>query len=69
MAFQATIPVAFGLVATRWELEPEAIVAAVIAVAGGAIALYVLPARSVGLLPTLAWAALFVGFVASLAAG
>ena len=27
MAFQATIPVAFGLVATHWDLEPEAIVA------------------------------------------
>jgi cation:H+ antiporter len=69
MAFQATIPVAFGLVATGWELEPEAIVAAIIAVAGGAIALYVLPERSVGRLPTLAWAALFIGFVVFLAVG
>ena len=69
MAFQATIPVAFGLAATGWELEPEAIVAAVIALIGGAIALVVLPRTRVGVLPTLSWAALFVGFVVFLAAG
>jgi cation:H+ antiporter len=69
MAFQATIPVAFGLAATGWELEPEALVAAVIALIGGAIALVVLPRTRVGVLPTLAWAALFVGFVVFVAAG
>jgi cation:H+ antiporter len=69
MAFQATIPVAFGLVATHWDLEPEAIVAGVIALAGGLIALLVLPGRSIGLLPTLAWAALFGGFLVFLAVG
>ena len=69
MAFQATIPVAFGLAATHWRLEPEAIVAGVIALVGGAIAFAVLPRRSVGLLPTLAWAAMFVGFVVFVAVG
>ena len=69
MAFQATIPVAFGLAATHWDLEPEAIVAGVIALAGGVVALFVLPGRSIGLLPTLAWAALFAGFLAFLAVG
>jgi cation:H+ antiporter len=69
MAFQATIPVAFGLAATHWDLEPEAIVAGVIALAGGLIALFVLPRRSIGLLPTLAWAALFAGFLAYLGLG
>ena len=63
MAFQATIPVAFGLAATQWDLEVEAVVAGAIALAGGAIALYVLPRRQVGLLPTLAWAGMFAGFV------
>ena len=48
-------------------LEPEAIVAAAIGLVGGAIALRVLPGRSIGLLPTLAWAALFAGFVVYLA--
>ena len=63
MAFQATVPVAFGLAVTQWDLEVEALVAGAIALAGGAIALYVLPRREVGLLPTLAWAAMFAGFV------
>jgi cation:H+ antiporter len=63
MAFQATIPVAFGLAATKWDLQPEAIVAGAIGLVGGAVALYVLPRRSLGLLPTLVWAALFAGFV------
>ena len=63
MAFQATIPVAFGLAVTQWDLEVEALVAGAIALAGGAIALYVLPRGEVGLLPTLAWAGMFAGFV------
>ncbi len=69
MAFQATIPVALGLAATHWDLEPEAVVAGVIALAGGAIALHVLPRSRVGLLPTLAWAAMFAGFVVFVAVG
>jgi cation:H+ antiporter len=67
MAFQATIPVALGLAVTTWDLEPEAIVAALVGLAGGAIALHVLPSRSVGLIPTLGWGALFAGFVAFVA--
>jgi cation:H+ antiporter len=63
MAFQATIPVVLGLAVTQWKLEPEALVAGAIALAGGAIALYVLPHRRVGLLPALAWGAMFAGFV------
>src|SRR5215207_9318029 len=38
MAFQATVPVALGLAVTGWDLAPEAIVASVIALAGGALA-------------------------------
>ena len=64
MAFQSTIPVALGLAVTGWDLAPEAIVAALIALAGGALALYALPRRRVGAPAALAWAALFVGFVA-----
>jgi len=69
MTFQATIPVALGLAVTAWDLEPEALVAGAIALTGGAIALYVLPRRSVGLLPALAWAAMFIGFVVFVAVG
>ncbi len=63
MAFQATIPVALGLAVTSWDLAPEAIVAAVIALAGGALALYALPRRTVGVPAALAWGGMFVGFV------
>ena len=45
------------------------IVGGAIALAGGAIALYVLPRRSVGLLPTLAWAGMFAAFVVFVAVG
>ena len=63
MAFQATIPVALGLAVTGWDLAPEAIVACVLALAGGALALYALPRRTVGVPAALAWAAMFAGFV------
>jgi cation:H+ antiporter len=43
MAFQATIPVAFGLLVTPWALEPAAVGAGCIALIGGAIALWALP--------------------------
>jgi cation:H+ antiporter len=63
MAFQATIPVALGLAVTDWDLAPEAVVACVLALAGGALALYSLPRQTVGVPAALAWAAMFVGFV------
>ena len=63
MAFQATIPVALGLAVTGWDLAPEAIVACVLALAGGALALYALPRQNVGAPEALAWAAMFGGFV------
>ena len=63
MAFQATVPVALGLVFTDWHLATEAIVACLLALAGGALALYALPRRRVGAPAALAWAAMFGGFV------
>lgn len=63
MTFQATVPVALGLLVTTWELEPEAIVAGLIAIAGGALARYVMPRGRGGVGPSLAWLGLFVGFV------
>ncbi len=61
MTFQATIPVAIGIVLTDWELNRYAIVAALAGVAGGLIALVVVPRERFGLLPSLAWGALFTG--------
>jgi cation:H+ antiporter len=43
MAFQATVPVAFGLLATPWALDAYAVGAGGIALVGGAIALWGLP--------------------------
>ena len=63
MAFQATIPVALGLAVTGWDVAPEAIVACVLALAGGALALYALPRQKVGAPAALAWGAMFGGFV------
>jgi cation:H+ antiporter len=63
MAFQATVPVALGLVATTWELNRYAVAAAVVGLLGAAIALWALPRRRAGLVPSVAWAALFAGFV------
>jgi cation:H+ antiporter len=64
MSFQASIPVALGLVFTSWQLETQAVVAGLIGVAGGALAYWALPRRHVGKLPVAAWGAMFVGFVA-----
>jgi cation:H+ antiporter len=64
MSFQASIPVALGLVFTAWDLDTQAIVAALCGLAGGALAHWALPRRRVGKAPVAAWGALFVGFVA-----
>jgi cation:H+ antiporter len=64
MTFQASIPVALGLVFTDWDLDAHAITAAVAGLLGGALALWAIPRRHVGLVPVAVWGSLFVGFVA-----
>ena len=68
MTFQASIPVALGLAFTTWELDAHALTAAVIGLLGGALALWAIPRRHVGLVPVAVWGSLFVGFVAYAAA-
>jgi cation:H+ antiporter len=63
MAFQATIPVAFGLAATSWELDRYAVTAAAIGWLGGALALWALPRHRLGVAPSVAWGAMFASFV------
>ncbi len=63
MAFQASIPVALGLVFTDWELSSPAVTAALLGFAGGALALWAVPRRHVGIGPVIAWGAMFAGFV------
>jgi cation:H+ antiporter len=61
MAFQATIPVAIGLVLTDWELDRYAVAAAVAGVLGGLVALLVLPRERFGAVPSVLWGLLFAG--------
>ncbi|MGH2992630.1 MAG: sodium:calcium antiporter [Solirubrobacterales bacterium] len=65
MVFQSTLPVALGLAFTAWEFDVFAIVAAVLGLAGGAIAIWALQMRRrFGVVPIVLWAALWAAFVA-----
>ena len=63
MVFQSTLPVAFGLAFTPWDLQPEAVVAGVVGLVGGSLAWWRLHQRSFGGRYQLTWLVLFVGFV------
>jgi cation:H+ antiporter len=64
MVFQSTIPVAFGLAFTDWELDRFAVVSASLGLAGGALAYFTLRMRGrFTLAPVIAWAALFGSFL------
>jgi cation:H+ antiporter len=69
MAFQSTVPIAFGLAVTDWDLDRYAVAAGVAGLAGGALALWRLPKDRLGLPAVAAWSALFAGFVAFAALG
>jgi cation:H+ antiporter len=69
MVFQATLPVAFGMLATPWELDRYAVAAACLGLLGGAVALWALRRRRFGVLPSVAWGALFAAFVVFAAVG
>jgi hypothetical protein len=69
MVFQAAIPVAFGMLATPWELDRFAVAASCLGLAGGAVALWALGGRRFGLAPSVAWGALFLAFVVIAAVG
>ena len=45
MVFQSTIPVAFGLAFTDWDLDRFAVVSGVLGLAGGALAYWALRLR------------------------
>jgi len=63
MVFQSTLPVAFGIAFTPWELQPEAVVAGVVGLVGGLLAWWRLHKRSFGGRYQLIWLSLFLGFV------
>jgi cation:H+ antiporter len=63
MAFQASVPVAFGLAVTEWKLEPAAVAAGVLGLIGGALALWRLRVGRMGPAAVVAWSALFLALV------
>jgi cation:H+ antiporter len=68
MVFQSTIPIAFGLAFTEWDLDKFAVVSGVLGLIGGVLAFWALRLRDrfeVG--PVVAWIVLFGGFVAYVA--
>ena len=64
MVFQSTIPIAFGLALTDWDLDHFALVSAGLGLAGGALAYWALRLRGrFEPLPIVLWAALFAAFI------
>jgi cation:H+ antiporter len=69
MTFQATVPVALLLFLIEWDLDKYAIVAGVVALVGGAIALWRLRVGAFDRVSAVALATLFLGFVVFAFAG
>jgi cation:H+ antiporter len=64
MVFQSTIPIAFGLLLTEWDLDRYAILSACLGLAGGVLAYWALRLRGrFELLPIALWSALFAAFI------
>jgi cation:H+ antiporter len=64
MVFQTTVPVAFGLAFTSWELDRYSIVAGALAIAGGILAILTLQIRRRFNAPAIVgWAGLYAAFV------
>jgi cation:H+ antiporter len=68
MVFQSTIPIAFGLAFTEWDLDNYAIVSGALGIAGGVIAYWALRLRGrFEPLPIALWIGLFCSFLAYVA--
>ena len=68
MVFQSTIPIAFGLAFTEWELDKYAVLSGVLGLAGGVLAYWALRLRNrFEALPIVIWAGLFTTFIAYVA--
>jgi cation:H+ antiporter len=64
MVFQSTIPIAFGLALTEWELDKFALVSAGLGLAGGALAYWALRLRDrFEPLAIALWSSLFAAFI------
>jgi cation:H+ antiporter len=64
MVFQSTIPIAFGLALTDWDLNRFAILSGVLGLAGGVLAYWALRLRGrFEPLPIVVWSTLFIAFI------
>jgi cation:H+ antiporter len=64
MVFQSTIPIAFGLAFTEWDLDRYAILSGVLGIAGGVLAYWALRLRGRFELPAIiVWSLLFATFI------
>ncbi|MCD6014221.1 MAG: Ca2+/Na+ antiporter [Solirubrobacterales bacterium] len=64
MVFQSTIPIAFGLALTEWDLNRFAILSGILGLTGGALAYWALRLRGrFEPLPIMLWAGLFATFI------
>jgi cation:H+ antiporter len=69
MVFQVTIPMAIGIGLTSWALDANAVLAALLALAGGLLALWTLHVRRrFTTAAIVAWLALFAAFAVTVAA-
>jgi cation:H+ antiporter len=69
MVFQSTLPVAFGLIFTDWDLDRYSILAGALALCGGALAIFELQVRRRFVGRAVAtWACLYAAFVVYVAA-
>jgi cation:H+ antiporter len=65
MVFQSTIPIAFGLALTDWDLDKYAVLSGALGFAGGVVAYWALRLRGkFEALPIAIWTALFAAFIA-----
>ena len=65
MVFQSTIPIAFGLALTEWDLDRFALVSGCLGLAGGITAYWALRRRQrFELVPIVIWVGLFAAFLA-----
>jgi cation:H+ antiporter len=65
MVFQSTLPIAFGLAFTAWELDRFAILSGALGLAGGVVAYWALRLRGQFSIPAIvAWGALYAAFLA-----
>lgn len=69
MAFQSTIPMAFGVLATDWTLDRYSVGAAAAGWIGAALALHAVGRRRFSAVSAIGWAALCAGFVVLAVAG